>query len=222
VNTSVQKPKPVKSPGPRSSGGRPRDPAKDRAILARARDIFFERGFNGAAMEEVAARAGVSKVTLYKRFADKEALFEAVVRREVDRMAEDFEAWPYADGSLAEQLDAYGSILLRFLFSTQHLLLNRMLSNEFAAKPDMARRFYDAGPGACRARLAALLAQAADRGEIVIDNSSMAAADIFSLWTGWLQKELDFGMRSPPIPGELIDERVQRGTRLFLKAVSPD
>jgi len=217
VNTSVQKQKIELAH--RASGGRPRDPGKDQAILAAACETFFERGFNRTAMAEVAARAGVSKVTLYSRFADKEALFEAVVRYEVGKMAKEFDNWPYADGSLPERLNAFGSILLRFLFSSRHHMLDRMLSQEFAAKPDMARRFYQAGPGAFRLRLGAMLAASAAAGDISLDDPLLAAGDLASLWMGPLQKEVDFRMQETPVPDALIDERVQRGTRLFLKTV---
>lgn len=203
------------------SGGRPPDPAKDDAILDGARAAFFENGFAGATMEEVAARAGVSKVTVYKRFADKESLFEAVVRREMSRMQREFETWPYADGSLGERLNAYGSILLRFLFMTQHRLLDRMLANDLRHSPGMGRRFYDLGPGACRERIGAMLADAAARGEIQIDDPHLASADLFSLWAGALQKELDFEVMDG-VDGDEIDRRVRRGTRLFLKMTRPD
>ena len=203
------------------SGGRSPDPAKDEAILDGARASFFERGFAAATMEDVAARAGVSKVTVYKRFPDKESLFEATVRREMARMEEAFEAWPYTDGSLAERLNAYGSILLGFLYSTEHMLLDRMLAHDLEHSPDLARRFFAAGPGACRERLAQMLTDAAGAGEIVIDDPLLAAADIFALWSGFMHKELEFRI-SPPFSSEEIDARVRRGTRLYLKAVAPD
>jgi TetR/AcrR family transcriptional regulator, mexJK operon transcriptional repressor len=172
-------------------------------------------------MEDVAARAGVSKVTVYKRFPDKESLFEATVRREMRRMEEEFLAWPYSDGSLAERLNAFGSILLRFLYSTEHMLLDRMLAHDLKHSPEMARRFFAAGPGACRERLATMLAEAAAAGEIVIDDPLLAAGDVFALWSGFMHKELDFRI-SPPFAGEVIDARVRRGTRLYLRAVAPD
>lgn len=200
------------------SGGRPPDLTKDEAILDGARDSFFEHGFAAATMEQVAARAGVSKVTLYKRWPDKESLFEAVVRREVRRMGEAFDAWSFTDGSLAERLNAYGSILLRFLYSQEHMLLDRMLSHDLKHSPEAARRFFDAGPGACRARLAAMMADAASRGEIAIDDPELAAADVFALWTGFMPKEIEFAV-TPFVEGEAIDARVRRGTRLFLRMV---
>lgn len=203
------------------SGGRSPDPAKDEAILDGARASFFERGFAAATIEEVAARAGVSKVTVYKRFEDKEALFEAVVRREMTRMEEAFETWPYVDGSLAERLNAFGSILLRFLYSTEQVALDRMLAHDLKHSPEMARRFFKAGPGACRTRLAKMIAEAAAQGEIAIDDPLLAASDVFALWSGFIPKEVAFAM-TPPVDGALIDERVRRGTRLFLKAVRPE
>lgn len=201
------------------SGGRPPDPTKDEAILDGARASFFERGFAATTIEDVAARAGVSKVTVYKRFPDKESLFEATVRREVRKMEEAFDAWPYIDGSFEERLNAYGSILLRFLYSTEHMLLDRMLAHDLKHSPDMGQRFFEAGPGACRTRLAMMIEEAARRGEIGIDDPLLAAADIFALWSGFIPKELEFGV-TPPVDGALIDERVRRGTRLFLRAVA--
>ena len=94
-----------------------------------------------------------------------------------------------------------------------------MLSQELATKPDMARRFCQAGPGFCRARLGKMLANSAAVGDIVVDDPLMAAADLVSLWMGPLQKELDFRMRETPVPDALFHQRVRRGTCLFLKAV---
>ncbi|HEY3504019.1 MAG TPA: TetR/AcrR family transcriptional regulator [Actinocatenispora sp.] len=52
-------------------------------VLGVGRRVFAERGYDGASMEEVAARAGVSKPVVYEHFGDKEKLYHAVVDREV-------------------------------------------------------------------------------------------------------------------------------------------
>jgi AcrR family transcriptional regulator len=52
---------------------------KRRAILAAAAGVFLQHGYLGASMDEVAARAAVSKQTVYKQFADKEHLFADVI-----------------------------------------------------------------------------------------------------------------------------------------------
>ncbi|BCJ91319.1 TetR family transcriptional regulator [Terrihabitans soli] len=53
--------------------------ARTNALLAAALDVFLERGFESARLDEVAQRAGVAKGTLYLYFPSKEALFEALI-----------------------------------------------------------------------------------------------------------------------------------------------
>ncbi len=202
-----------------ASGGRRPDRAKDAAILQAARASFFERGFTASTIEDIAARAGVSKVTIYKRFDDKEALFEATVRGEMAKMERAFAEGGQEDGALADRLNAFGRVLLRFLFSPAHLALDRMLAMDLAQSPGLARRFFDAGPGHCRARVGAMLAAAAGAGEIEIDDPLLAAADLFALWRGFLEKELEFGLIDA-VDDALIAARVERGTRNFMKVVA--
>ncbi len=59
--------------------GRPLDPGKDRAILMAARALLFARGPRALTMEAVARAAGVSKPTLYSRYAGRRELLLAVV-----------------------------------------------------------------------------------------------------------------------------------------------
>ena len=57
-----------------------RKDARPQELLAAALDLFVERGYAATRLDEVAARAGVSKGTLYLYFENKEELFKAVVR----------------------------------------------------------------------------------------------------------------------------------------------
>ena len=57
-----------------------RKEARPEEITAAALELFVERGFAATRLEDVAARAGVSKGTVYLYFANKEELFKAVVR----------------------------------------------------------------------------------------------------------------------------------------------
>src|SRR5688572_18076769 len=52
---------------------------KRRAILEAAAELFLQDGYSGTSMDEVAARASVSKQTVYAQFGGKEALFVTVV-----------------------------------------------------------------------------------------------------------------------------------------------
>jgi AcrR family transcriptional regulator len=59
--------------------GRPRSDRAERAILDAAREILVTEGFAGLRLEHVAARAGVAKTTIYRRWATKEELCLAVL-----------------------------------------------------------------------------------------------------------------------------------------------
>ena len=61
------------------SAGRPRDPEADNAILSAAFELFLERGLDGTSIEQVAKRAGVTRATVYRRFATKEELLFSVI-----------------------------------------------------------------------------------------------------------------------------------------------
>src|SRR5690606_28608174 len=68
-----------------------RKEARPGELLEAALELFVERGFASTRLDEVAARAGVSKGTLYLYFASKEDLFKAVVRQNIVPLIEAFE-----------------------------------------------------------------------------------------------------------------------------------
>jgi AcrR family transcriptional regulator len=84
--------------------GRPRDPDTDRAILNAAFELFLERGVDGASMEQIARRAGVGKLTVYRRWSSKEELLAQAVEAVVEERD-----WPsnedIAAGSPAEIIE---------------------------------------------------------------------------------------------------------------------
>ena len=61
---------------PSTAVGRPRDPAKDAAVLHAARELLVEAGYHGTTVVAIARRAGVGAPTIYRRWATKEALIE--------------------------------------------------------------------------------------------------------------------------------------------------
>ena len=66
--------------------GRPKDLEKRAAILAAAKRLFPMSGFEGTSMDAIAAEAGVSKLTVYSHFTDKETLFVAAIRARCRRV----------------------------------------------------------------------------------------------------------------------------------------
>lgn len=70
----------VSYPSKPRAGGRPRDPARELAILRVALEVLAEVGFDRLSFEEVARRAGASKATLYRRWAGKREMVVAAVK----------------------------------------------------------------------------------------------------------------------------------------------
>ncbi len=66
--------------------GRPKDLGKRAAILQAAKSLFVEQGYAGVSMDGIAALAGVSKLTVYSHFGDKETLFSEAIRVQCEEM----------------------------------------------------------------------------------------------------------------------------------------
>ncbi len=205
---------------PRRSGGRARDPQKDAAIVAAAHQAFMERGFDAMTMEEIAARAGVSKVTVYNRFPDKQSLFMAVVSAKSAEMQRALLPDDVSDAALEARLNAFGIALLSFLYDGAHVRFKRAMMVLLQGMPELSRRFFDVGPGGCRTRVAGVLREAAERGEIAVPCPIRAAEDLMSLWKGFDDVEMEFGLIDALDDGR-IAEKVHRGTANFLRMVRP-
>jgi TetR/AcrR family transcriptional regulator len=80
-------------------------------ILDVATSLFAERGYDGASMNDVAERVGMRKASLFYHFATKDALYEAVLDRLVERLATPLGAVYGADVSFVERLDMAADLL---------------------------------------------------------------------------------------------------------------
>lgn len=79
--------------GPARRGrGRPRDLGADAAILRAAFELFLERGVDGASIEQIAKRAGVGKLTVYRRWSSKEDLLAHAIESVIQERD-----WPSID-----------------------------------------------------------------------------------------------------------------------------
>jgi AcrR family transcriptional regulator len=156
-----------------STPGRARktEPAVRReAILDAALTVFAERGFEAARLDDVAARAGVAKGTLYLYFKDKEALFEEVVRGAVSPVVERISMLAAApDMPLAPMLDALFSLFEKEVLGTRRKLLIRLIIAEGPRFPRIAEFYYRDVVGRILPMLAKIARRAADRGELPND-----------------------------------------------------
>lgn len=121
--------------------------AKRASILDAALAVFLKEGFSGASMERVAQTGGVSKMTIYRHFKDKEALFLATINRHCDQIYNIEEHPPAATRETARvALSQFGETFIRTVIAPDVLSLFRMLIAEAPRFPEVGQHFYDVGP----------------------------------------------------------------------------
>ncbi|MBA4216243.1 MAG: TetR/AcrR family transcriptional regulator [Roseateles sp.] len=210
-----------KPPVPRAVG-RPADPALATRLLDAGWQMFLARGVDAVSVESIAAQAGVSKATYYKHFADKQALFEAAVLREMERIeaAQQPRAESGASLDVRSQLRQFGIGLMDFLVSQPAVDFYKALAGELSRHKSLARSFYSLGPGRTLSNLAALMRDATDRGELVAPDAMLAAEHLIGLWQGLSNFQLSLGIDQRRIRSS-IPERVEAGLRVFMVAYGP-
>jgi AcrR family transcriptional regulator len=192
------------------------DSSKRRQILDGAHKVFMELGFDGASMGEIARSAGVSKGTLYVYFADKSALFTAIVEDENlerGKLAFNFDPERDATTTLMEFGQAFIQLLCRpgggSAIRTVMAIAERM--------PEVGRRFYNNVIAYSIERLAAYLEARARLGELAIGDYQLAASQFMEMCKASLF--LPFVFQAAPAPSaERIAEVVGSATRVFLAA----
>lgn len=121
------------------------------AILDAALVEFEQHGFRRVALDDVARRAGVSRTTIYRRFANRDELVAAVVERENVVLFEDIATELKTAGPQSNlYVEAFTLSILRF---RRHRVLNRMMTDEPALVIELMQRHY----GAAVERMAAAL-----------------------------------------------------------------
>ena len=112
------------------------------AILDAAVIEFERHGFRRVALDDIARRAGVSRTTIYRRFANRDELVAAVIEREnISLFADIADEVKRAGPQTNYYVEAFTLSILKF---RRHRVLYRMMSDEPALLLELARRHYDA------------------------------------------------------------------------------
>jgi AcrR family transcriptional regulator len=117
---------------------------RPREICSAALEVFSERGFAAARLDEIARRAGVSKGTLYLYFKDKEDLFRAVVRDTVVPNIDRFRA--IVEDADLPFADIIRMLLPRFAAMTTQVRIGavaKMVIGESRNFPELAKVWHD-------------------------------------------------------------------------------
>ena len=203
------------------SPGRPPGP-RGADLLAVAREAFLERGFAGATMQHVAARAGVSKASLYGEYPSKDDLYAAVVtdwaRRGRGAMR------PALDALLAARSARPG--LVDFLSTLQAAVLDdgplrmrRLVASESDRFPEVAAHYVAASWDANIEALAETLSSLQDRGDLAISDPRTGAEQLTWMAIGGPLNAQTLG--GPGVPDGRLRALAEAAADAFLRSYAP-
>lgn len=190
-------------------------------MIDAAVEMFLMHGYQGVSMDELAARAGVAKQTVYSYFDSKESLFVAMVWTLTDAASDTVHAGvplPEPDESIEDFLFGYAQRQLKVVLTPTLMGLRRLVIGEASRFPELAQALYERGPKRALADLAELFRQLDDRGTLCAPDTGVAASHFNWLVMGEaVTRAMLLGDESLPGEDELSDQ-ARQGVRVFLEA----
>ena len=154
-------------------GGRPRSSQTERAILQATRELLVEAGVQRLTVEKVAARAGVAKTTIYRRWRDKDELALAVVLDMVEQVVQ----LPELGDTRAELL-AFVNAAVEVLGSTLMGRVMQGLVSDLATDPELASAFRERVVSVRDAEVERLVERGIARGTLRADTDPTTVHDL--------------------------------------------
>ena len=146
---------------------RRRKDARPGEIVDAALEVFAEKGFAAAKLDDIACRAGISKATLYLYFDTKEEIFRAVARAAVASLIEALESPAEApDGPFGELAPRLLSRAAETMKGGRVPAIARMVIGESRNFPDLARIWHDDVVTSVIGMVTGIIARAQARGEV--------------------------------------------------------
>jgi len=206
----------AKSAGP----GRPKDLEKRAAILQAAKRLFPTQGFEGTSMDAIASAAGVSKLTVYSHFQDKERLFCAAVECVCQEQMPSEIFLADLKGPIRKQLLAIARAFFSLITSEEALAIHRTIVANARQSPKLAQLFWEAGPKRTQEGFEAFLRDEVKGGKLEIEDLHRAASQFFCLLKGECHARMEFGCGEPLTQRE-IDDHLSATVDMFLRAYGP-
>lgn len=136
------------------------------AILDAALDEFSARGFAATRLDDVAKRANVAKGTIYLHFADKEALFQELVRTMIGPIVAGLEQSPPPEVPVRMVLEGMIGAFVKDIYGTRRREVARLIITEGARFPTIAEFYYREIIERAMAAMRKLIERGIARGEI--------------------------------------------------------
>ena len=199
---------------------------KRRAILAAAAEVFLQHGYLGASMDEVAARAAVSKQTVYKQFADKEHLFADVILGSNAQLGERLATLYGALDDATEAAPALRELANRFaadICRPDVVQLRRLVLAEADRFPAVSGAWFENGFQHSLLLLGEALARMTERGLLrELADPTLAAYHLAGLVMYKPMNQLMFAGTGARPPQAELTTIADRAVEVFLAAYGPE
>ena len=193
----------------------PRLMARRQAFLEAATAVFQEKGYANTTLDDIIARSGGSRQTLYSLFGGKQGLFDAILVQRAVSIFAVFEVEDLFDRPLREMLVTLGIKFLETILKPNALGTYRLMVAESAQMKELNERFWETGPGRARALLTGYFEELVQRGRLRLADPYRAANQFFGMMTGSWQMQCLLGLREAP-DAEEIGLFVQEAVDCFL------
>ena len=180
--------------------GRPRDEQKHEAILHAAKSLFLEFGYDGSSMDKIAKHAGVTKITIYNHFRDKETLFTAAITKYCADALPQQSFILTLEHDFLQALRHVGLLTLHTIYRPEAMKLHVLLLQLSQTNPELARRFYDASHLKLQIYLQEFFQQAYQLGYLTHANSHQICQVFLSLLIGSYYNQVLLHVQ--PVPDE--------------------
>lgn len=199
-------------------------PAKRAAIMAGGGEVFARDGYQRASIDAIAAASNVSTRTIYKHFADKAALFAAVIADAASQVAEEEIDLIERRLSPVTRADEVEPALVAFATdwltglpqsATRRALIGQVHAEAAHLGPELVTAWWQSGPGRVFAELAAVQARWSEAGLLRIPDTERATIHF---------SQLVSATPGPPTASVTPEERVSwiaDGVSAFVRAYAP-
>jgi len=185
------------------------DPARRDRILRTATDLFSSYGYRGTSMDALAQEAGVAKPTLYAYFADKDAVYTAVVEAVLEGVLEDARRAAASDGSLEERLARILASKFTRIFELVHS--SPHASDLLSSSQSAAQDAVEHADASFRALLGSTVAAAARASELDLSRAGTTRAAFVEALL-----QCGYGADALATSGADHRDRIRRQVRLML------
>jgi TetR/AcrR family transcriptional regulator, mexJK operon transcriptional repressor len=194
----------------------PRGPVLRERILESARVTFLVEGFE-VSMDAVAASAGTTKATVYKHFGNKEALFIAVIRSELDRALE--EPARLVASHLARSSDLRECLIsacrawVAGIAAADMISLRNLVVGEARRFPELGEAWRERGPQRFHPVIAEALRRLTEQRRLSIHDIDLAVLQLSGLV---VSPNLVYGGYGDPVGAETRDRLITSGVDMFV------